>query len=96
MLIVLASVKCKPGQRERVIEIAVQCIKATRAEEGCISYELMASTEDADALMFVERWTGMPALEAHQKTAHIERFKQERAPYVEGPSEVAVYEVMEQ
>ena len=92
MLVVLAKLKCKPGERERVVEIAAPCIEATRKEEGCISYELMASTEDANALMFVERWTGMPALEAHQKTAHIAALKEARAPYVDGPSEVSVFE----
>lgn len=92
MIIVHANFRCKPGERGRVVEIASRCIEATRCEPGCISYDLMASTEDDCSLMFVEKWSAMEALESHRGTKHLARFRDERAPYVEGPTEVEVYE----
>lgn len=93
MIVIIARLTTKPGQRDRVVEIARPCIEATRKEEGCLSYELFKSTENENELVFVERWSGRETgIEVHQKTAHLAKFKEDRAPYVEGPSQLTILE----
>lgn len=95
MIMVIARFEAKPGQRDEVVRLAAACIEATRKEAGCISYELMLSTENPDALVFVERWENRAALDAHSKTEHLNTFKETRAPFVEGPSRLALFEAKE-
>jgi quinol monooxygenase YgiN len=46
-------------------------LQPTRAEEGCISYELLQNTSDPTDFTFVEEWTGEEALQAHFNTDHL-------------------------
>jgi quinol monooxygenase YgiN len=43
---------------------------ASRAEEGCVGYEIYQSTVEPTRLMIVETWASDEALTAHQATEH--------------------------
>jgi quinol monooxygenase YgiN len=92
MLVVLANITTKPGQRSEAIKASLDCIKATREENGCILYELFASAEDETSLVFVEKWTDKDALRAHLQTEHLKNSSKARAPYVDGEIKVNVFE----
>ena len=55
MIVVEARIKVNPGKREAFIEAAQPVIAATRKEQGNICYELYASTEDENLLLYFER-----------------------------------------
>jgi quinol monooxygenase YgiN len=46
-------------------------LQPTRAEEGCISYELLQNTVDPTDFTFVEEWTSREALEGHFQSDHL-------------------------
>ena len=95
MVIVTARILTQPGKRSAFIEAAQTPIAATRREEGCITYELFASTEDENRLMYYEQWADRAALARHMESAHMKEFarrKQEENLQV-GPSDVKVYDV---
>lgn len=50
----IITLKLKPGSLETLREAAKPCQAATRAEEGCISYDFYTSIDDPDAMVFVE------------------------------------------
>lgn len=74
MIIVAARITAKDGNREELISKSQNVIESTRQESGCISYELLASTEDDDVLMMFERWESMESLDAHMQTEHFKSF----------------------
>lgn len=74
MIVVHAKSKIKPGCIEAFLQQAKTVIRATRAEEGCISYQLMADTDSKDSFMFVEEWVDQEALDRHFKTPHFAAF----------------------
>ncbi|EGO65863.1 YcnE [Acetonema longum DSM 6540] len=74
MIVVHAKSKIKPECIEAFLEQAEIVIRATRAEAGCISYQLMADTVSNDSFMFVEEWTDREALDRHFKTPHFAAF----------------------
>lgn len=81
MVIVVARVTTAPGKRDEFVAAAQDCIRATRQEEGCISYELLAMTDHPDKLMYFERWVDKAALKRHMQTPHMDSFakvKEER------------------
>jgi quinol monooxygenase YgiN len=74
MIIVTAMMYVKPGNKDAFILEAKDLISATRQEEGCISYNLLASTEDDDVLVMLERWEDMDSLDKHMETRHFKQF----------------------
>ena len=72
MIIVTATITAKKGQKDKIISKSQDVILSTRQESGCISYELLASTEDDDVLMMFERWESMESLDAHMQTEHFQ------------------------
>ena len=78
MVIVTAKVTAAPGKRDEFIRTAQESIAATRKETGCICYELYASTEHPDKLMYFEQWATREALDNHMNSAHMAKFAQEK------------------
>jgi quinol monooxygenase YgiN len=81
MIYVIASLRVKPGTREACIAAAQPAIAETRKEEGCLLYDMHASTTDADLLVFVEKWTDRAALSRHARTPHIAAWREASGPH---------------
>jgi quinol monooxygenase YgiN len=47
---------------------------ATRAEDGCLPYDLHEDVNDADVLAFYEIWATPAAHAAHDATPHVQGF----------------------
>ena len=70
MIIVYAECKCKAGEEVKLVEAAKKMIAPTRAEKGCISYDLTHSQSDPSIYAFIEKWESKEILDAHMKTEH--------------------------
>lgn len=68
---VVAVLKAKPGTESIVEKALTALVQATRAEAGCISYELFRSESDANTFITMEAWRSHEDLDAHMRTAHI-------------------------
>lgn len=73
MLTVVAEILAKPGCEQRLREELLRLIEPTRAEEGCLQYDLHESTEQPGRFLFYENWTSRAALDRHLATPHLER-----------------------
>ena len=67
----VARIRAKPGNEERVREELLRVVAPTRAEAGCINYDMHQSTDDARLFMFHENWVSKEALDDHLKTPHL-------------------------
>ena len=85
MIIVLASIKVKPGTCAEFIEIFKANVPNVLAEDGCIEY---APTVDADTglppqqldknvVTIVEKWNSVEALQAHLVASHMLNYKEQ-------------------
>lgn len=68
---VVAVITAKPGSEDIVREALTELVPPTREEEGCISYSLYQSSDDATVFVTVESWREAADLEGHMKSAHI-------------------------
>jgi quinol monooxygenase YgiN len=68
---VVAVLKAKPGSEAVLQQALTSLVEPTRAEAGCISYELYQSTVDVTTFITVERWQSPSDLDAHMQTPHI-------------------------
>jgi quinol monooxygenase YgiN len=67
---VVAIINVKPGHRAAVQAAFAPAIVASRAEPGCLRYELFADSTNAERLVMVEEWASKAALELHTSSAH--------------------------
>lgn len=82
MIYVVATLVIKPGSLEALRAPAAACVAATRAEEGCIAYELFHSLSHPEKLVFVEKWETREALTAHSKQPHLAAWREASAPHL--------------
>jgi quinol monooxygenase YgiN len=74
-LIIFAEVFAKPGQEANLREAALALVGPTRAEAGCLQYDLHKDNDDPGHFFFYERWESMSALEAHAASPHFKAFE---------------------
>lgn len=60
----------KDGKVEDVINIFKELAGPSRAENGCLSYELFQDQKDPRVFAIIEEWADQVALDAHKKTDH--------------------------
>ena len=75
MLVIAGIVRIDPDHRDAGIEAAVEMMKATRAEDGCISYTFSVDLEDPGVFRIFEEWESPEALAAHFQAPHMATFQ---------------------
>jgi quinol monooxygenase YgiN len=73
-LTITALIKAKAGMEEKAKQELMSLVGPTRAEKGCIDFDLHQSTDDKSLFMFYENWTSKDALDAHMQAPHIKAF----------------------
>lgn len=70
-LTVIAKILVKDAQREFVKSELLKLIEPTRAEEGCINYDLHQDNKNPNLFLFFENWTTRDLWQKHIKNDHI-------------------------
>ena len=76
---VVAHLTSKPEMIEETRMALEGFIEPTRAEAGCVYYELMQNNDDPTDFTFVEEWESNETLDAHLESPHISAFKERAA-----------------
>ena len=82
-LTVIAKWNAKSGSEEQLYEEFRNLVESTRAEEGCINYDLHRSVEDPGTFMFYENWESRPLWEQHMESPHLQEFLGKREELVD-------------
>jgi len=64
----------KPQYRDELIRELLKLIEPTRAEPGCIYYELYLDNEDPNFIILSSKFMNLKALDDHEKELYIVRF----------------------
>ncbi|MGB7024173.1 MAG: putative quinol monooxygenase [Candidatus Acidiferrales bacterium] len=91
---VIAHIRAKAGQQERVQEALLGLIAPTQAEAGCINYDLHVSEEDPRRFVFYENWMSESHLEAHGNSAHLRAFRKMAEEILDGPVEITKWRML--
>src|SRR5438270_233529 len=79
-----------PGKEQLLEQQLIALLEPSRAEPGCVSYELHGDPENPGKFMFQECFRGQAALDAHLATPHFKRFLDFRAAHSPDPVASAV------
>ena len=71
---VIAYHRAKPGKEQALHDALLAVCAPTRAEKGCINYDLHVSPDDPGVLVFHENWECKDDLDA-LASAHIDAFR---------------------
>ena len=74
-LTIVAKITAMPDKVEFVKEELLKLIPLTRAEEGCINYDLHQEQGNPAHFLFYENWETREHWLAHMETAHIKGFQ---------------------
>ena len=78
------------GREQELGSLLSGLVSPTRAEAGCLSYELNTSLEKPGVFLFYEKFAGQNALDVHVSSAHFQNFLKQR----EGNDPIANQTVM--
>lgn len=67
---IVATLRAKPGHGHTVEQALRACVPGSRAEAGCLFYDLHVDRTDPERFVFIEGWADMQAIEQHKTTAH--------------------------
>ncbi len=70
---VVARLRAKTGQEEKVRRELLHLVDETHKESGCIKYDLHQSLDDKAQFVFYEIWQSKEALDDHLDTPHLVR-----------------------
>ena len=93
MIIVHGTFPINADVRDDALELMRQMAAASRAEEGCISYEFYVGLSDPNMLLLFQEWESIDALHGHFETEHMEAFMQELPDVLDGEVATRRYEV---
>lgn len=72
---IVALVTVKPEYTETLVAQFKELVKASRAEEGNISYDLHQEIGKPNRFVFVENWKSQAAIDEHNASAHFQALR---------------------
>jgi len=88
---ILARHWTRPDTIDEVRQILLSLIEPSRAEAGCLKYELLQSADDPTEFTFVETFASDEALQVHAAAPYIAGLAPRLKDLVARPSEVSRY-----
>ena len=92
MILVIGHALAKADTLQAMLAISVEHVLRSRAEPGCISHEVTTDVQAPLRLTFVERWSDMPALQAHFRVDASRAFGKALAAMADGMPSIHVYQ----
>jgi len=71
---VVVRLKAKAGKEAQVRQELFNLLAPTRAEQGCLNFDMHEAPNDPALFMFHENWTSEGTLTRHFETPHIKRW----------------------
>lgn len=91
-IIVIATIRIKPGEIENTLPKLKALVAASQAEEGVITYSLHQSKREANKFVFYEVYANQEAFQAHSKSEHFQSFSQESVQFLADPPIIQTYQ----
>ncbi|OGP87844.1 MAG: antibiotic biosynthesis monooxygenase [Deltaproteobacteria bacterium RBG_16_47_11] len=91
-LTVIAVITAKSGMESQTKLALEALVTPTRAEKGCINFDLYQATDNGCLFMFFENWTSKEALDEHMQAPHIKAFGAKAADLLAEPVKASFWE----
>lgn len=75
-IVLIARLKVKKGAEEEAKQAALAIVEPSRAEDGCINYDMHQVIDDPTIFVWHETWANKTTLEAHGNSEHFKVFSE--------------------
>ncbi|MBD2463533.1 antibiotic biosynthesis monooxygenase [Oscillatoria sp. FACHB-1407] len=73
-LTIIGRLKAKPGKEAELRDALLHLVPLSRAEAGCLNYDLHEAIDEPGLFLLYENWTDQAALDLHFSLAHSKEF----------------------
>ena len=91
MITIVAKSVIKEGKKEEFMALTKELIEKSRAEVGCLAYDLYEDIKNPNVVAFIERWQDMKTIAAHNKSPHFTSIVPKLGGLREGEMEITLY-----
>lgn len=89
---VMARAVAKPGHEDALAAELLKLLTPTRAEPGCLRYEVLRSQSTPVEFVTVEEWVDTAAVEAHMASAHVQALFQAIPDYLQSSPSIQTFD----
>lgn len=93
-LTVVARFRAKPGLEKKVREEILALVAPTRAEAGCLNYDLHQQQEDAALFLLYENWRSRKDLDEHLAMPYLRAFLSRADQILAEPVDIAFWDMV--
>jgi quinol monooxygenase YgiN len=93
MIVIAGTIPVKQEKRDEAARVAAEVARATRREEGCLSYCFYSSVENPGTFLVFEEWESEDALARHFQTPHMKIFMEKIPALVAGAASIRKYQI---
>lgn len=86
----IAYATAQKGKEKETFELLSGLVAPTRAEKGCINYDLHQSLEDPRLFVFYENWENQEVLDRHFQTSHVLSAMEKSAKILTEPVQITL------
>ncbi|GAA2967135.1 putative quinol monooxygenase [Streptomyces enissocaesilis] len=83
-VMIIAESNAIEGKADQVRSLIQSVVERTRAEDGCLRYELLHDLDDDHHIILIEEWRDQASLDAHLASEHLSSLFQEMMPLLAG------------
>ena len=91
---VVARIVAQPDKVQELKALLLRLVEPTRAEEGCLRYELHQSDTDPADFVFLEEWINSAAIAAHMQSPHVLEALEKAASLLAAPPDIRRYHLI--
>lgn len=92
LLIVAAKMVAKPGKEDALRATLMGLIEPTRAEAGCIQYDLHEEQGKPGTFLFFEKWKSKQALDEHSAMPYLKALFTVAPEQIEGDPLIGLFD----
>lgn len=86
MYAILITLRALPGRGDDLLQKSLTTIAPSRAEPGCVHFDLLRSTEHPDEIVFYEAYRTREDFDAHLASPHVRLWQAEALPLIDRTS----------
>ena len=94
MIVVSGTVTARPETLDQMLEAALEHVRRSRAEPGCLQYHMLRDAEDPTLFIFFEVWASREHLALHSGLPHMRDFHTRRMEYLRRDFEIREIEML--
>jgi quinol monooxygenase YgiN len=89
--VIIAQIAIQQGKENDFLKLALEMVKTSNAETGCITYRLHKDLFNENNYLFYEEYIDSKAVDAHNNSTHFHQFINDITPLITKKPIINIY-----